>query len=311
LAPADRSDGAVKNAEHDEQELTLERAARRRSLLAEPQPLKDWVVLKPKSLRRPEFDAARQTLLWALLDYQGNALNAEVPYDTYTAPVIERLELFEPKGDVLVVARLRGGSTQLVAEPLSVVDIAARGTATPVDSLYFDAAPKDGMVGKLLAKLRRQASAAEPVSTPISPIPKLLTDAKRWLALQAERGLADESATTALDQLHGRLKRLIAAGFSAFGSASNADAATELLRTHYLCMQYEHLIDDSDHISSRATIEILGGSRADVHQRPAYANLVFLSAAFALTRISIRNFLAPLELLWGYEDGGHSLPSIR
>ena len=226
-------------------DLTLERAARHRSLLAEPQPLKDWVVLKPKSFRRPEFDAARQTLLWALLDDQGNVLNAEVPYDIYTAPVIERLELLEPKGDVLVVARLRGGSSQLVAEPLSVVDIAARGTATPVDSLYFDAAPKAGMVGKLLAKLRRQASAAEPVSTRISPIPKLLTEAKRWLALQAERGLAGESATKALDQLHGRLKRLIAAGFSAFGSASYADAATELLRAHYLCMQYEHLIDDS------------------------------------------------------------------
>jgi hypothetical protein len=226
-------------------ELTLERAARRRSLLAEPQPLKDWVVLKPKSLRRPEFDGARQTLLWALLDDQGNVLNAEVPYDTYTAPVIERLELFKPKGDVLVVARLRGGSSQLVAEPLSVVDIAASGTAAPVDSLYFDAAPKAGMVGKLLAKLRRQADAAEPVSTRISPIPKLLTEAKRWLVLQAERGLAGESATAALDQLQGRLKRLMAAGFSAFGSASDADAATELLRAHYLCMQYEHLIDDS------------------------------------------------------------------
>jgi hypothetical protein len=114
-----------------------------------------------------------------------------------------------------------------------------------VDSLYFDAAPKAGMLGKLLAKLRRQAGAAEPVSTRISPIPKLLIEAKRWLVLQAERGLAGESATAALDQMQRRLKRLMAAGFSAFGSASHADAATELLRAHYLCMQYEHLIDDS------------------------------------------------------------------
>jgi hypothetical protein len=114
-----------------------------------------------------------------------------------------------------------------------------------VDSLYFDAAPRTGMVGKLLAKLRRRADAADPVSARISPIPKLLTEAKRWLALQAERGLAGDSATAALDQLQGRLKRLIAVGFSAFGSASDADAATELLRAHYLCMQYEHLIDDS------------------------------------------------------------------
>ena len=73
------------------------------------------------------------------------------------------------------------------------------------------------MVGKLLAKLRRRANAAEPVSTRISPIPKLLTEAKRWLALQAERGLAGESATAALDQLQGRLKRLMAAGVPARG----------------------------------------------------------------------------------------------
>jgi len=133
----------------------------------------------------------------------------------------------------------------VLAEPLSVMDAAASGSALPVDSLYFDAAPKTGMVGKLLAKLRRRSDTAEPVSTRISPMPKLLTEAKRWLALQAERGLAGDSATAALDQLQGRLKRLMAAGFSAFGSASHADAATELLRAHYLCMQYEHLIDDS------------------------------------------------------------------
>jgi hypothetical protein len=226
-------------------ELTLERAARRRSLLAEPQPLKDWIVLKPKRLRRPEFDAARQTLLWALLDDDGNELKAEVPYDTYTAPVIERLELFEPRGEVLVVARLRGGSAHPVAEPLSVLDIAASGASMPVDSLYFDAAPKTGMVGKLLAKLRRRADAAEPPSTRISSIPKLLTEAKGWLALRAERGLAGDSAMSALEQLQGRVKRLEAAGFSAFGSALDPDAATALLRAHYLCMQYEHLIDDS------------------------------------------------------------------
>lgn len=226
-------------------ELSLERAARRRSLLAEPQPLKDWVVLKPKSVRRPEFDAARQTLLWALVDDQGNVLNAEVPYDAYTAPVIERLERFELKGEVFVVARLRGGSSRLIAEPLSVVDIAASGADMPVDSLYFDQGPKIGMVSKLLEKLRGRGDASEPASTRLSPIPRLLAEAKRWFVLQAERGLAGESAAAALDQLQGHLKRLAAAGFSAFGGASNADTATELLRAHYLCMQYEHLIDDS------------------------------------------------------------------
>jgi hypothetical protein len=227
-------------------ELILQRATRRRSLLAEPQPLKDWVVLRPTGFRRPEFDAARQTLAWQLVDDEGQILTAEVPYDPYTAPVIERLELLEPKRDLLVIARLRGGASSLVAEPLSLVTPDATGTTNPVDALYFDAAPKAGMVGKILARLRRRPDAAEPAAVSIHPIPKLLTEAKRWLSLQAERGLAGNSALTAIEQLKGRRERLAAAGFSVFSHAQETDPACEILRAHYLCLQFVHLIDDVD-----------------------------------------------------------------
>ena len=48
-------------------DVARERATRRRSLLAEAQPLKDWVILRPKSFKRAQFDAARQTMTWGLV----------------------------------------------------------------------------------------------------------------------------------------------------------------------------------------------------------------------------------------------------
>jgi hypothetical protein len=47
------------------------------------------------------------------------------------------------------------------------------------------------------------------------------------------------------DDFKGRLTRLASAGFSAFGNCFSADTAADVLRAQYLCMQYEHLLDDS------------------------------------------------------------------
>jgi hypothetical protein len=57
--------------------------------------------------------------------------------------------------------------------------------------------------------------------------------------------LAEGATTAARDELKGRLARLAAAGFSAFGKCISADTAATVLRAQYLCMQYEHLLDDS------------------------------------------------------------------
>ena len=227
-------------------EVARERAAQRRSLLAEVQPLKDWVILRPKSFKRAQFDAARQTISWGLVDDQGDVLSAELSYDKYTATAIARLEQVDVREGVLVVARLRGGSSNLVAEPLSLIRVPASDDSPPVDALFFDAAPKESIAGSLWSKLRRQSGALD--DTPVaamSAVPSLLTEARNWLRLLAERGLPADATTAVHDEFKGRLTRLAAAGFSVFGNCVSADTATDVLRAQYLCMQYEHLLDDS------------------------------------------------------------------
>jgi len=232
-------------------ELATLRAAARRSLLAEAQPMKDWMVLRPSKFQRAEFDSTRQMLTWNLIDDEGTVLRAEIAYHQYSAPAIERLEQTDMSllaEGTLVVARLRGGSNNFIAEPLSLVNASATGSEPVVDSLYFDAAPKASLGSRLMAKFRRQPSeySSVPFVMP-SAIPPLLTDLRNWLYRQAERGVAWDAAAQARSELAARGKRLHAAGFTAFASAgSTEDAAADLLRAQYLCLQYEHLLDDSD-----------------------------------------------------------------
>jgi len=227
-------------------ELARERAARRRSLLAEPQPLKDWVILRPKRFNRAQFDAVRQMMLWGLVDDDGDVLLVEVPYDKYTANVIERLEQADAQEGVLVVARLRGGSANFVAEPLSLIRPSAGANSGLVDSLYFDVASKESFAKRLLSSLsRRSGGSPEGLAAGMSVVPPLLSDARNWLRLLAERGLAGDVTTGVCDELERRLTRLASAGFSAFGNCRSGDAAADVLRAQYLCMQYEHLLDDA------------------------------------------------------------------
>ncbi len=247
VMPADPSAFVAQLPSHSRwSEIARERAARRRSLLAEAQPLKDWVILRPKTFKRAQFDAARQTLSWGLVDDQGNVLAAELSYDKYTASAIERLEQMDEQEDLLVVARLRGGSGSFVAEPLSLVHLSANAGSSPVDALQFDAPPQQGFAERLLSKLNRRPLATdESLTTGVSAVPPLLSEARSWLRLLAERGLPADVNTGTGDELQARLKRLVSAGFSAFGTCISADTAADVLRAQYLCMQYEHLIDDS------------------------------------------------------------------
>jgi hypothetical protein len=218
--------------------------------------MKDWVVLKPARCLRAEFDAARQTMVWGLVDDDGSVLRAELVYDKYTSPAIERIERLEVDADEFwVVARLRGGSSNFIAEPMSLVRPGARGDQRCVDSLYFDAAPRSGFVSKLFASWHRHANqAAAPPVTP-SATPPVLADLHRWLRLQAERGVAWDAAAGARTELASRLGRLHAAGFTAFATTMEPDAAEGLLRAHYLCLQYVHLVDDSAAEAAASTID--------------------------------------------------------
>ena len=225
------------------EELARERAARRRSLLAEPQPLKDWVILRPKSFNRAQFDAARQVMIWGLFDDKGALLLAEVAYDKYTANAIERLEQINAQEGVWVVARLRGGSNHFVAEPLSLIRPSARADSALVDSLYFDAEPREGFAKKWVSALtRRSTGSDQSESAGGSGVPPLLSDARNALRLMAERGFSADVATAVHDEFAHRLTKLASAGFSAFANLSSRDPAVDVLRAQYVCMQYEHLI---------------------------------------------------------------------
>jgi hypothetical protein len=138
--------------------LTQSRAQTQRSLLAEYEPMKDWVALQPTRFGTPTFDPARQTLIAPLLDATDDVLRAEIPYSELNAHAIERLEQWAahppPPGSILI-ARLRASDGGIVVEPLSLLAPAASTESTLVDALRFDPAPTRGMVGNIVGKLRK------------------------------------------------------------------------------------------------------------------------------------------------------------
>ena len=217
-----------------------------RSLLAEPQPMRDWCVVQPASFGTPVFDATRQTLLWPLLDAQGETLQAELVFDAYTRHAIDRIERFQkdgPPAGSLVVGRLRPGAAGTTLEPLSLV----RPGTPAVDALHFDEAPDGGFVSQ-----RMQAATVEALAAPdhaVAPsaiaMPLVLREHRHWLCRQAERGCAAEQAPRVLAEAAAWSEKLSAAGFGACARLlpQTKSAAALLLRSHYLGMQYERLLD--------------------------------------------------------------------
>ncbi|HEU4866929.1 MAG TPA: SWIM zinc finger family protein [Actinomycetota bacterium] len=231
-------------------DLTRDRAKLRRSLLAEPEPVKDWVALAPSEIGPARFDAARQTLVLPLLDGAGERISCELAYSDLTAHAIGRLEEMaaQPlaKGTVFVV-RVRGSRGTLAAEPLSVV--LPEGGDRKVDALHFDDAPKRRQVSRLLSRLRPAAPAHVPAGLPPTPRPAILpaiTELKTWLQGQAERGVAEDFDAHAASHLRARLDRASADGLTALpGGEGPGPSSERLLAAHYVCMQYERLIDDA------------------------------------------------------------------
>ena len=227
-------------------EVAHERASRRRSLLAEAEPLKDWVILRPTSFRRAHFDSARQTMSWGLVDDQDKVMLAELSYDPYSAAAIERLAELDAKEGLLVVARLRGGSGHSIAEPLSLIRPSEGTDSSPVDALYFDAPTEAGVFGRALSRLRRRpATAGGGITGAVLGVSPLHSEGRNWLRLLAERGLAANGQTGVREEFTGWLARLTAAGFSVFPQCVTGETSACVLRAQYLFLQYEHLLDDS------------------------------------------------------------------
>jgi len=219
------------------------------SLLAEPDPMKDWVTLRPAQFGKARFDDARQTLVWPLLDGEGHVLAAEMPFDEYSRHAIERVERLGPSDlapGTLVIARLRASAQGgVVAEPLSLVRAGARDSC--VDALHFDDAPPQGMAAALLERVKRLVPSRDvPMqeAAHVSTAPSALRVLRHELQRQAERGAAPENAERALAELMQHADRLADAGLTAFRAALDRGGSPgeRLLRANYLCLQCERLM---------------------------------------------------------------------
>ncbi len=233
--------------------LAKARALKRRSLLAEPAPMTDWACLAPTVWGTPQFDEARQTLVWPLSDQAGNTLLVELAYSPYNQHAIERIEQLGKAGVAkgsLLVARLRTTLAGPVAEPLSLIRPVSTAAENPVDALHFDAPPA-AAAPTLWRSLFQLKAAPDDEETVIQTRAQAqnhtaLRTFKQWLQRQAERGLADARKVSARKELATELERLVSFGYSAFPTGDEGSPlAASLLRFNYLCMQYERLLNDT------------------------------------------------------------------
>jgi hypothetical protein len=225
------------------------RTANRLSLLATPEPMKDWAVLRPQRFGAARFDEARQVLVWPLFDAEGNRLDAELGYDEYTAHAIARIEALQVStlGDgTLLVARLHPGLNAIVAEPLSLVRPNAAGGASIVDALHFDAAPDPGMFSQFLDRLRSGKPGAAPLSHAFHRVPGFFIDYREELRRRAERGVGQEAGDANLASLWAQ--KAADRGLMAFKqvAGSGITPAAALLRANYVRLQYERASGMSD-----------------------------------------------------------------
>jgi hypothetical protein len=231
-------------------EIAQLRSLSRRSLLAEPQPMKDWAVLAPKRFGVAQFDDARQTLVWPLYDDHDHRLDVELAYDDCTRHAITRIEQLRPdelREGTLVVARVYPGPNGLRADPLSLVRAQPASGECAVDALYFDAAPAQGFVSKWLGSFQADREAPAVIESGGSLLPGVLRDYRHWLQRQAERGMADTQLQQVRAEASAWAERAAAAGLSAFARTptDTPRAGAVVLQAHYLCLQYERLLSDT------------------------------------------------------------------
>lgn len=225
------------------------RSTQRASLLAEPEPMKEWVALKPAQFGKARFDDARQTLVWPLLDYEGRTLTAEISFGEYSRHAIvriERLGATELASGTLLIAKFRPqGRAGVAVEPLSLVRPDARGTC--VDSLHFDDAPEQDRASASLERLKRMVPSRDMSALVASDLPATfhaVRGLRHELQRQAERGNSPDSTQAALVELLRQAKISADAGVNAFTAALEQEASPgeRLLRTNYLYLQYERLL---------------------------------------------------------------------
>lgn len=229
-----------------------ERAAERASLLATPDPLRDWAVLAPAEFGAASFDPVGQRLLWPVRDADGTQLVLTLPWTTLTAPAVEHIERVAAAGvraGTLVVCRLLATPQGLTAEPLSLVHPHRPAAEAPVQELHFDESGHRAEPSSVRTRVEEHDAGA--VTTASARLPRELTDLTSWHRRLAERGTAAASApalAAELDRLHSRLR---ATGLDVFGSDAQDstvpghDLAERLLVSHFVARQVQALLTGS------------------------------------------------------------------
>jgi hypothetical protein len=206
-----------------------------RSLLDPPDPLADWVVLRPAGFGRPRFDQVRQLLEWEVTDDEGSSLSLQQLYTLENRHAIDRTEALEerdlPAGTQLV-ARVRRTVTGLVGEPMSLVrpDL---GAGSEVDPLHF---------GEVAPSKDRVVDSPREVAGHAVYLPRQLEDLRSWLIEQAERGTGAASSGALTASLATRHQSVRDIGFGVFPAVADEDPAIGILRSFYLLLQTIQLL---------------------------------------------------------------------
>ncbi len=272
---ADRADGPTTSTleallaqlpvDDDWSVVSRRHQAEQRSLLAEPRPMADWVVLRPARTERAVFLPDRQAQVWPLFDQQDRRLEAELFYNPRTAVAMDRIERLDtlPPG-TLLVGRLRPGAAGLVIEPLSLITPSPGANGRRVDALHFPPATTAPSVETSSASASASASAngatpsnaetgktrpppdgarAIPVRPRQSPVPTVLRELRAWLCRQAERGVPVDQSARWRAEATAWAQRAADDGFHLFERSLRGDVevAVLMLRWHYLLMQSERL----------------------------------------------------------------------
>ncbi len=231
-------------------ELTESRTKMRASLLAEPDPMRDWVVLNPSHWGSVQFDTNRQTLIWKLIDSAGMFLDIELVYSEYTASAILRIEQLSTLGIApgnLLVARLRTTELGMVGEPISIIRSNPAAHENPVDALYFDPAPESSLMSRWVSKFRANSKRNESTMEVTHSSNRTRFDAllnfRFWLRRQSERGVTEDRRIAIQREVAVQTESIIACGFGPMLSPIGTDMPLSawLIKANYVCMQFERL----------------------------------------------------------------------
>lgn len=244
LSGVERTHASVSAADPDELPPVVEdwselEARGRASLLDLPDPLNDWVLLRPAGFGRAVYNPVRQVVEWQVVDRHRSVLTLRLRWTSVNAHAVNRLETLGPAdladGTVVVARVFRDAGTTL-AEPLSLIR-----SGGVVDAAHFDGPPPAAAANLPDIPDDEPGLDTEVPDTQHSALPDALRQLRNWLVSQAERGTAAASAGGVLAELDSRHRALREAGFSLFAEPGAADSrldpAEAMLRTHYLYLQ--------------------------------------------------------------------------